>query len=73
MDIAIVSFLLVMIVPAVFVTLYIRREIRKRQDATRDRLRELEHFQRRQSAAMRNPKSVSRHREIGPSEDVPRQ
>ncbi len=60
MDIAIIIFLAFMIVPALFVTLYIRRLIRLRQDATHERRRQLEAHQRKRAAALGNPKSVTR-------------
>jgi hypothetical protein len=60
MDTAIIVFLLFLIIPALLVTLYIRREIRNRQDAARERMRQLEDYQRRQYASLGNPKSVSR-------------
>ena len=62
MDAAVLAFLFVMLVPAVLVTLYIRREIRNRQHAARERQRQLEEFQRKRQALIGNPKSVSRRR-----------
>lgn len=60
MDAAVLLFLLFMLVPAVLVTLYIRRVIRVRQDSARERHRHLESQLRKQRALTRNPKSVSR-------------
>ncbi len=60
MDPAVLIFLFLMVVPAVFVTLYIRRVIRIRQESARERQRHLEAQLRKQHALERNPKSVSR-------------
>lgn len=62
MDIAVTIFLLCLVVPAVLVTLYIRREIRNRLDFQRERLRQLEELQRKQAALIGNPKSVTREK-----------
>ena len=60
MDVAVLAFLAFMLIPAVLVTLYIRRVIRVRQEGTRERQRHLEAQLRKQRALARNPKSVSR-------------
>ncbi len=60
MDVAVFAFLIAMLVPAVLVTLYIRRVIRVRQEAERERRRQLEARLRRQQAFVGNPKSVTR-------------
>jgi hypothetical protein len=60
MDVAVFVFLMFMLVPAVLVTLYIRRVIRVRQEAERERRRQLEAQLRRQQAFVGNPKSVTR-------------
>ena len=60
MDAAVFAFLIFMLVPAVLVTLYIRRVIRVRQEAERERRRQLEAQLRRHQAFVGNPKSVSR-------------
>lgn len=60
MDAAVLVFLLFMLVPAILVTFYIRREIRNRQYVARERQRQLEEHLRRQQATIGNPKSVSR-------------
>ena len=60
MDVAVFAFLIAMLIPAVLVTLYIRRVIRVRQEAERERQRQLEARLRRQQAFVGNPKSVTR-------------
>ena len=60
MDVAVFAFLIAMLIPAVLVTLYIRRVIRVRQEAERERQRQLAARLRRQQAFVGNPKSVTR-------------
>lgn len=60
MDAAVLLFLAFMLVPAILVTLYVRRVIRIRQETVRERQRHLEAQLRKQHALTRNPKSVSR-------------
>ena len=60
MDVAVFAFLVAMIIPAVLVTLYIRRVIRVRQEAERERQRQLAARLRRQQAFIGNPKSITR-------------
>ena len=60
MDAAVLIFLALMLVPAILVTLYIRRVIHIRQEGARERRRHLEAQLRKQRALARNPKSVSR-------------
>lgn len=60
MDAAVLVFLAFMLVPAVLVTLYIRRVIHTRQESAREHQRHLEAQLRKQRAYVGNRKSVSR-------------
>ncbi len=60
MDAAVLIFLFVMLIPAVYVTLYIRRVIRVRRETVLEQQRRLEAQLRKQRALVRNPKSATR-------------
>jgi hypothetical protein len=60
MDIAIIAFLAFMVIPSVYVTLYIRRVIRLRQEAAREHQRRLEAQARKQQTLRGNPNAVTR-------------